>query len=303
MFIEQGSPLDLSFVEVNANCKFTDAFAIRAGRFNTPVSPSNYYFYAPMNTGVALPMQSTHHNYYPQSVDGIDFNGSINTGNNSTLKYNIFGGGYFQVEHLPIGILRFHGRENAFLLEKSGQQVEQFGAGNIKLHYYPGAGGRLNFEIGDFLTIGANTFIMKKNIDVYKMTEDTLYLQDTLFEGIQQSFGGNIKLNIGNLTIPSEYWTTIISPDDTDFESLSFFGYYGELTYSFGKITPFIKYEFIKHDMNIIQQANLELDIKRSTIGINYRPIFETMFKLEYHRYITTLLDFDAVLFSLVYSF
>ncbi len=296
-----GQTLDLSFVSANANYKFSDAFAIKAGRFNAPVSNTNYYFFAPMNTGVALPMQLTHHAFYPQSIDGIDFNGKIKIGQNSALKYNVIAGGYFDVNHLPIGILRFHGRENAFVEEhEEGEHehtIEQFDTETATFHYHYCSAGKLSFEAGDFLTIGASSFIGKHLMEVHEeeVAEETEE-EHGHPTGIKQSFGGDIKLNFGNLTINAEYWTSNIIPDDKDHETVSFKGYYGEIAYTFNKITPFIKYEYLK-------SPHGELEFQRPTIGINYRPIYETILKLEYHRYMTTNIDFDAVLFSLVYSF
>jgi hypothetical protein len=72
---------------------------------------------------------------------------------------------------------------------------------------------------------------------------------------------------------------------------------YIELSNSFGKITPYVRYEDHTSDYASIP------NFSRYTGGINYRPIFEITLKAEYMHYKNSAQNLDGFAGTLIYSF
>ena len=64
-------------VEAYGIYSFSRGFKVGAGKFLTPLSPANVYFYAPVNPSGILPMMVSHHFLTPQSIAGIQFSGEF----------------------------------------------------------------------------------------------------------------------------------------------------------------------------------------------------------------------------------
>ena len=103
-------------------------------------------------------------------------------------------------------------------------------------------------------------------------------------------------LNTNNIQMTLSAWFGNETPENTDiFETYNIELYYGEIAYTINKLTPFSKLETIN---------GRSKNWTRATFGVNYRPLFETTLKFEYHRYLQEYVDdFDVLQMSVVYSF
>ena len=159
--------LDNVITELFGEWKFSNKFGVKAGRFLTPLSPINQQLYAPLNNGIVLPILVSHYSYFPNTFNGLNLNGKSGVSDNITIGYEAFTGGYFHAEHLPQGVMQFHGAECDYIAEEHEHEEEGHAEedhaeedhaeeGHTELHM--GLGGRLSFSFGEVLTLGANTF-------------------------------------------------------------------------------------------------------------------------------------------------
>jgi hypothetical protein len=290
--------LDNAITELFGEWKFSDKFGIKAGRFLTPLSPINQQIYAPMNIGVALPILVSHYSYFPNTFNGLSLNGKLGIGDNITLGYDVIAGGYYHTEHLPQGVLQFHGAECDYIAqeheheeeghEEEGHEEEGHEEGHVELHM--GAGGRLSLSIGETLSVGINSF--------YSGTE-TSGLVDSVTvesEASKLATGFDLSFKHSGLYINGAYWMSTVTPEEDALEIAKGSGYFTELGYTIDQLnlTPFGKYELNSYDA--------DEPFSRVTFGLNYRPRYEITFKAEYHKYILDHGNADCFLVAVVFA-
>ena len=281
--------------ELSAEWSFSEQIKLKLGRFLLPLHPANTQYYAPMNFGIALPIFVTNHALFPLNINGINFNGDLDFNDNVSMCYNFSAGEYKKMDREEAGLLGFFGREGAYLNENSNQvnamilKIENMQNG--KYPSYLGAGGKLCLTIGDFLKFGGSTFFSKKEATNSQDPTNIYKTNVSLF-----NYGANLIANYNNIHLTLSAWFGNETPDDIEhFDTYNIQLLYGELAYSIGKITPYTKVEIIDGRMK---------DYSRITAGINYRPFFETTFKIEFHQYIQEYVtNFNVFQFSTVYSF
>lgn len=282
-----GLSVDQMLNEFNAEWSFNSLLNLKAGRFLTPLSPVNTYFYSPVNLGVSLPVFVSHHELYPLTMDGFSINGIY--GDNLKLNYNLFGGGYYSVINLNTGPVGFFGFEDVYFRTKNipgaTELVDRSINVNSKLHI--GAGGHIGFSYNDLFKIGFNGFQCSENFDF--ATPGGIIK----FKTKKWAIGTDIRFKYKSLQISGEKWygeidfgqaTPIAEVPST----------FIEISNSFGKLTPFIDYE---------EHCGNGQTYSRYKAGLNYKPIFETTFKIEYLHYIQGKNLVDGIAVAMVYSF
>jgi hypothetical protein len=282
--------------EANAEYKFTDLLRFKGGRFLTPLSPMNTYYYAPVNTSATLPMLIQNHEFFPLNMDGVSANGKI--GETLKLDYDLFFGGFHNALWLTTGSRGLFGDENNYFQRVSNLDTVPLNTTNANDVLHIGGGAHLGFSFEEYVTIGLNTFRSSESV------------KGTLPDGLggelaystmvkKSSYGLNAMFKYSTLKLIGEYWKTTASMDffGTDLE-LVYKGAFAELSNTFGKITPYIRYEFHEIPNNTALQ-----DYYRYTGGINYKPQFETTFKLEYLYYKYESHDLGGIVTTFIYSF
>ena len=281
--------------ELSGEWSFSEAVNLKAGRFLLPLHPANTQYYATVNKGIALPIFVTNHALFPLNINGVNINGDIFISDNFSLCYSFSGGQYTKMTREEAGVLGFFGRDGVYMNENVQQvnsmitKIETSHDGGFDDYF--GTGGKLCFVVGDFLKFGSAAFYTKFN-EQKQFDETTSFT--TEYE--QFNYGVNLILEIGDMKAKGSMWLGSETPVDVQhFDPYTIELYYGEVEYTFNTITPFVKYEKIYGRMK---------DWQRASFGINYRPLFETTFKLEYHRYLQNYVDdFNIFQFSIIYSF
>lgn len=286
-------------VEAYGTYEFNRGFRLGAGKFLTPLSPVNTYFYAPLNISVTLPMLVSHHFLLPQSISGFQVSGEA--GDEFKLKYNVTYGNYLNLGHPSTGVLSVQGREDNSPL---GDVLE------FESQYLLGGSARLELSYQDFVRLGLNYFDGTESTHLIQTQDGTEFTDATKY-----SWGIDGHLNLSGFNINGEYWqghqeTTSISPK----QESNYKGYYAEVFYQNGALSPFLRYDFVDDLSNDILQA----PTKGISFGAAYRPIYELMFKLElrqvnvdYASEVPQVIEFlegvdrkyQSVLFSTVVSF
>ncbi len=281
--------------EISGEWKFSEKFTAKAGRFLLPLHPANSQYYAPMNVGIALPMFVTNQPMFPLSINGLNINGNISLSNDISIYYNLSGGQYTKYSKKEAGLLGFFGRDGVYM-NKNKDKVYEFiqkveSKQNGEYPNYFGGGGKLGLKIGDILKLEGAGFYSQEKLSE-KLNDTTFY--ETDMEWL--NYGINLTLNSNNLHIKAATWFGNETPNDTEhFDTYNFIFYYGEIAYTINTITPYSKIEIVKGRLK---------DWQRFTLGINYRPIFETTFKIEYHRYFQEYIDdFNIFQIAIIYSF
>ncbi len=93
------------------------------------------------------------------------------------------------------------------------------------------------------------------------------------------------------MKILCELWNNDISFNDFKYDNSDKFVI---VSNTFGKFTPYARYE---------EHKAFDVSIKHYTAGINFKPIFETTFKLEYLMYDYKSYDINGVVATAIYSF
>ncbi|TLX78124.1 hypothetical protein E9993_00115 [Labilibacter sediminis] len=284
-------------VEAYGMYKMDKAFNFGAGRFLTPLSPVNLYFYAPLNHSATTPLLVSHHAFFPQSLSGFQVNGVL--GDVKSFEYNLTFGNYLNVHHRPSGVLNFHGLEESRII--FGDQFDLSGNVEDAIDFPLGGTFRLAYNHNNWLTMGYNMFLGNSILTTYE-NFNIKYV-----DSYRKSFGTDIHVSVSDFKFNAEYWFGEASSKEHSPElSEEYEGYYAELIYSKGKVTPFLKYDYINDiKLDAFRQDLTEKDNELSafTMGMSYRPFFELMTKLEYKRYFHNQVDFDNVLLSFVFSF
>ncbi|SMO40031.1 hypothetical protein [Gracilimonas mengyeensis] len=272
----------------------SSALNIKIGRFLTPLSPMNTYYYAPVNTSATLPMIVTNNENFPLNVDGISLNGFF--GDTFKIKYDAFAGGYTNSTWKKSGAMGFFGREVPYFKNQinSRNTIDDSYSGT----YNVGLGGKIGLSYKTIAEIGAGYFAPKKEkvpISV-SLPENALYpgspataiVAPTGFE--RPAWGLNGKVQLRNTTIDAEYWTGNLKNDAIKFDftgdgnktllseggDVELEGLFVQASQRIKKFTPYARYEY--------QHTN-DVEYQRYSAGLNYKPSFERTLKLEYMLY------------------
>ena len=281
--------------EISGEWKFSEKFTTKAGRFLLPLHPANSQYYAPMNVGIALPIFVTNQPLFPLSINGLNINGDISLSNDISIYYNLSGGQYTKYSKKEAGILGLFGRDGVYMnnnLEKVNEFIQKVESKqNGEYPNYLGGGGKLGLKIGDIFKLEGAGFYSQEKLSV-KPNDTTFYETDIEL----LNYGINLIVNSNNLHIKASTWFGNETPNDTQhFDTYNFVFYYGEIAYTINTITPYSKIEIVNGRLK---------DWQRFTLGINYRPMFETTFKVEYHRYLQEYVDdFNIFQVAIIYSF
>ncbi len=281
-----GLEIDQVLNELNAEYKITDYLNAKVGRFLTPLSPVNTFYYAPVNISATLPMITNLHEAYPMTMDAVSFNGFV--GNNLKLGYNAFAGGYHNTINTETGALGFFGTESDYFYTIDGTEMYSldYNALNSTLNFGYGLHTQLSYN--DIVTLGYNIISMDpQTVDVYV---NSLQLTVPTQLGAKIS-GVNFELKYNTLKILGEIWNNNISFGDNDYNNTDKFII---ISNTFGRFTPYVRYE--SHNM-------FNVSIERYTAGVNFKPIFETTFKLEYLMYDYKSYDVNGIVATAIYSF
>ncbi|TLX71826.1 hypothetical protein E9993_19805 [Labilibacter sediminis] len=281
-------------VEAYGTYAISDNFKVGAGKFLTPLSPVNTYFYAPLNISVTLPMIVSHHFLLPQSISGFQVSGEF--GDKVNFKYNLTYGNYTNLGHALGGILEVQGQEDITNV------LPHIDLPELETQYLLGGSARFEASFQDVFSLGLNYF---------DGTQSTAIVAEELVPAKKYSWGVDGHLNLSGLKINGEYWkgqqqTTDLAQNLTS----KYKGYYAEAMYQAGIFTPFVRYDFIED----INGSGLQAPTTAKSLGVAIRPIFETLFKIEYRKVnvdyaggITNFYDFqdnyNHWLFSTVISF
>lgn len=286
---------------------FNNQLKVGAGKFLTPLSPSNLYFYAPLNPSGVLPNVVSHHMFFPQSISGFQVAGEL--GEDLKAKYNATYGNYYITDHLEGGVLGIQGQEE--IVPFSGH-YEVYSTSRPES--YLGGSGRLSLEYTELMKLGLNLF---------DGTESNLVVLDPAtggpasFEQAKQiSYGVDFHLNVKDIQLNAEYWYANIHTTKSVPEyKLNYTGYYGELIYNGTILKPWARYEYIEDAKAIFADGSLvDLPAVTYSAGLAYRPIYETIFKLEYRKILvkdyektdapaSSFKDYGYMCFSFVFSF
>lgn len=298
-------------VETYASYKFNPLLKVGAGKYLTPLSPSNLYFYAPLNPSGVLPMAVSHHIFFPQSISGLQLAGE--TGGDLKIRYNLTYGNFYITDHLESGIIGIQGQEEIFPFSGHYEVYE----GN-RPESYLGGSGRVEFGYNNLFNLGLNIF---EGTEYNIIRLDPATGAPASIEPAQQrSFGTDLHLNISNVKLNAEYWyAKNKTTDDAVFDiDIEYDGYYGEIIYDGDRIKPWLRYEYMNDAFTVLSDGSeVALPFNTFSGGIAYRPIFETTFKLEYRRVMveklekldelvfdsSLLQDYNFFLFSFVLSF
>ncbi|MCC5926449.1 MAG: hypothetical protein JJU41_07795 [Bacteroidetes bacterium] len=268
---------------------------IKVGRFLLPVSPMNTYYYAPVNTSATLPVLITNNEFFPLNIDGVSVNGSI--GNEFRVSYDLFGGGYRNTTWLKTGAVGFFGDESAYFKKQIGSEftVDQ----SYQNTYNVAFGGSVAFSYNNFVTLGFSAF---KPIDetvplgvnlpenaLFPGSPATYIIQEFTFEKI--AYGVNLRLQHENTRFVAELWDSNLKADGGD---VDLNGAFAELSHTINRFTPYVRYE---------QQQTDDVEFRRYTAGINYKPTFERALKLEYLFYDHEVKNINGVVATFIYSF
>ncbi|NGP87846.1 hypothetical protein [Fodinibius halophilus] len=285
--------IDQMLNEAFGELTFSEEAKFKAGRFLLPLSPSNTYYYAPVNTSATLPILVTNHEFYPVTIDGASLNGSI--GSEFKVNYDVFAGGFNNSTWLRTGAVRFFGDEVNYFKKQINSSATLDPSYNKTYNF--GYGGRVGFSYKSNVDVGFSAFKpndqdvpLLVNVPAGVVGPDPAQIvQESKFEKF--SYGVNVKLQYNNTKLVGEYWYSDLKIDgsDTDLE-----GGFVELNHRINKVTPYIRYE---------DQKTADVDYKRYTAGINYKPSFRKTFKLEYLRYDHSSDPINGFVGTLIYSF
>lgn len=287
--------------ELSGKYQVFDYFSLQAGRFLTPLSPMNTYYYAPVNNTATLPLIISHYEYFPLHIDG--FSCSLNKGEEKSIKADLFIGGYRNVMWVNTGALKLFGYEDQYfkLLSSAEYLLPDL---NTKWNF--GKGGHVCFEYKELLKLGVSIFKGDETFD-YELEEATLIMDSITGDIIETeakeatmvidklSFGADITLRLRSMKLLAEMWMTNVDVDIFD-EIQQFKGAFIECSEKINSwnLTPYIRYEYHNAD---------DLVYSRYTGGINYRPSFATVFKCEYLYYDYAPYSFGGVVFTMTYAF
>lgn len=270
--------------EANIAYKANDNVNFKVGRFLTPLSPMNTYYYAPVNTSATLPIVVSNHEFFPLTMDAVSINGSA--GDDFKISYDVFAGGYRNTTYMRTGAVRFFGDEIIYYKEliKSPYRIDR----SYDNSYNVAVGGNLGFSFKDIAQLGVSAFKPKDEIFPTYIPEHDIVMD---YDSEKFTYGLNFGLKLNNTKLTGEIWNSDFAINGT---AVDLKGAFVELSQSLGKVTPFVRYE---------DQLSNDIDFKRYTAGMLYQPIFEIGCKVEYLHYEHEVQNVDGVVMALIYSF
>ncbi|WP_143255090.1 hypothetical protein [Alkalitalea saponilacus] len=324
--------------ELNAQYSINNSLNLKAGRFLTPLSPMNTYYYAPVNNSATLPMIITNHEFFPLNMDAVSLNGEV--GEDIRFNYNVFAGGFKNSLYQGSGAMGFFATESEYF-QNQRMPAESLGYDmitdpNESLQF--GGGGYLGININNFISLGAGLFSSDENITTTSRLIRFEEADEFDFDGIDMgdfdfsqwevhddhyvrtssieskikktSFGGNIKMHYSSFSLIGEYWQTKAKLKTFGFNTdLNLKGAYVEISNNFyinslGSITPYLRYEYHSvPEIGASMVSDNSQEYYRYTAGVNFKPSFETTFKMEYVYYEYGSLDLGGLVLSAIFSF
>nr|WP_321454004.1 hypothetical protein [uncultured Carboxylicivirga sp.] len=276
--------IDQLINEINAEYKVNNYLNVKVGRFLTPLSPINTFYYAPVNVSATLPLITNLHQVFPLNMDALSLNGSI--GNDFKFGYDVFAGGYRNSVNMKSGAMGFFGTESDYFENLNETQFSvDYDSFNSSLNF--GGGGHIQASYKDVITLGFNMFKGQKeaiSITLPQMGQFPSELQ-------KEVWGVNFNFKHNNLNVVAEWWDNDMTIMDQTYDTSDALVI---VSNTFNKVTPYIRYE--NHDA-------FDSNIERYAGGINYKPIFETTLKLEYLHYDYHDYDLNGVVLAVIYSF
>ncbi len=299
-------------VEAFGKYKVSDALIFGAGKFLTPLSPVNQYFYAPVNISGFLPLVVSHHEIIPQSVSGFQIAGEFF--DNFKLGYTATYGNYLTVGHPLGGMLGLQGSEDIapheYALNISGEERPY--------KYYLGGCARIYANWKDKIKLGINYFDGTRAQHPYVIALSPTQRLIKFTESKKYSLGMDLQMELGKFKINGEIWETEHQSDDGVLDTDPR-GCYAEIMMELGKFTPYFRYDYIE-DINTRYYAQYpDMEIFKITTetrafggGLTYRPLYEIMLKMDYRYFMfdyndmynqPTEKNYNHLMFSLIYSF
>lgn len=291
-----GFGFDEMLNETYGQLSLSSLLNFKVGRFLLPLSPTNTYYYAPVNISATLPILVSNHEFFPLNIDGVSINGS--PGNNFKFKYDIFAGGFRNTLYLKTGAIGFFGDEVTYFSAKSGEAIVIDESFNNS--YNIAGGGNIGFSYKSYIDAGFSYFKQANStlpigID---LPADALYpgspatYMVSEFDYEKSTFGFNAKLQYNNTSLAGEYWNADLTLDEI--EEVKVKGAFVILSHKINKLTPYVRYE---------QQETERVKYDRYTAGFNYKPGFERTLKLEYMLYDHSSGNINGIIGTFIYSF
>jgi hypothetical protein len=285
-----GYKFDKMLNELSGEYKINPYLNVKVGRFLQSLSPTNTFYYAPVNTSATLPILVSNNEFFPLNIDGISFNGT--TGNDFKIKYDVFAGTYTNALFKKTGGIGFFGNEVNYFNSLNGEDPIEFDDfRNLAI------AGTIGFSYKNYVDVGLGYFNPNNEVVYFgDFAADELYPGSPAgpirLEVIKKTFGLNFKLQYNNTKLIGEGWKAHISTPTADFPDYD--SYYAELSHRVDKITPYLRYE---------NQTAGSLEYARITAGVNYKPSFETTVKAEYLGYLNETDDIHGAVVAFIYSF
>lgn len=276
--------IDKMVNELSGEYKVSSFLNIKGGRFLQALSPMNTYYYAPVNTSATLPTIVSNNEFFPLNISGVSLNGIIGT--DFKFKYDLFGGSYSNDMFLGTGALGFFGKENNYFNKLANDET-------TTLHDYNNlaVGGTVGFAYKNFIEVGVGAFNPRTQITPIQ-DPSTGQLVDLEIEKV--TYGMNFTLQYNNTKLTGEIWRAKLEVPNFPLELNDYNGYYAMLSHRINKVTPYVRYE---------DQSVLDIEYSRFTGGLNYKPSFETTFKLEYLLYQHDVADVNGLVGAFIFSF
>ena len=279
VYTHQIEDIQSLLVEAYGTYTINEKIKLSAGKYLTPLSPINQYFYAPLNPSATLPMVVSHHFMLPQSISGFQVSGEFGEG--IKICYNLTYGHYMSSGHAQEGIIGLQGMEDlaVYLLEVP----------DLDKSYLLGGTGRIYGTYNDVVNVGLNYFDARKA--VYPVQELTATGVSTFYTpSTRYSFGVDMQLKFSGLKINAEYW--LAEQETTDLANNikeEYEAYYAEIIYETGIFSPYFRYDYL-YDLKgslyspFPDTKFFDMGWKTTsyTIGLAVRPIYEILLKLEY---------------------
>ncbi len=265
-------------VEAYATYTVDSRLKLSAGKYLTPLSPVNQYFYAPMNPSASLPMIVAHHFLLPQSVSGFQIHGEF--GNDFKAGYNFTYGHYMTIGHGNQGILGIQGAEERAVFMFENETPPE---------YHLGGSARVFCNYNDILNVGLNYFDGRHSTQVVSELKNNAW-STFMTPAEKYTAGVDVQLKAGGLKLNAEYWIGEQKTTKLDAQIKNKYkGYYGEAIYDIGVFSPYLRYDYIEDLKSTVYFPfptttlfKAEWPCNTYTIGIAARPIYEVLLKMEY---------------------
>jgi len=308
-------------VEAYGTYSFSDMFKIGAGKFLTPLSPGNVYFFQPINPSGVLPMLISHHYITPQSISGLQVSGKTN--GDLGVEYNITYGNYTTLGHQKQGVSGLIGYEDFGIIPGIAFDPVD------KQNYDLGGSARLAVDFKRMVTLGLNMFEGTRATIAIGEFDPAVGLIYRNVPSQKRFFGVDMHLKLleDKLKLNGEYWLgsnksiSIVDQGGNEELGVEYDGFYAEAIYVLGKLTPYVRYEklsdakgivYAPYPTNLVNEANSVVTSIGG--GLAYRPLYEVLLKFDYRAIAVDGdegfeavgakdLEFNHIMISTVFSF